>query len=606
MSNTDFLDKNTFDQISKQIILNKTNNKKYYLSKFHLPTIFGISDDSYWFYDNPPFLKMNGIVEILYNKKHFQEKNYAAVEFMENGKVIDSIQKLNSTTKSKIIFGVASIMAKLHKKNIIHLNLIDNIYLDDKMEPRIQISGESIVSQSGETLFNEHGANYWFCSANQYTPEMDTLGEFSVSFKNDVFIYGIFLYQLLSKEKYCYEIQCKDRYCTRYMKFIRNGRRAELGEEIPRRYRELIENCWNQDPDERMTFEEITAKLLNDDFCAIDEDVDLDDLHDYQQRIMNDTEEEFDHSNNYFIDEDEEKKFHTNIGQIGDGSTSVTYKIVDTRSNIPMCKKVIKYRNGQTTIKDAQNALKEFNVLYSIDHPCICRSLYLNIAEPIDIVVNGKKQTVTTIALFLEFEEYTLNEVLTWNINNTFRTRIVVDIAHAMKYLHEKGMMHRDLKIENIMLNSLFETKLVDFGYVKISESVLNEYSFVGDSLTKGIGTFAYMSPEMVNEEDYDNKTDVYSFGVILYRLFYGSLPKQSMKDKTNGVKIAIKNPTPPVSDFCADLIKKCLEPSPSKRPSFSKILQLMREKSFMLATDVDPSLIKKHDDELEKIESNK
>ncbi|KAK8849859.1 hypothetical protein M9Y10_018445 [Tritrichomonas musculus] len=117
--------------------------------------------------------------------------------------------------------------------------------------------------------------------------------------------------------------------------------------------------------------------------------------------------------------------------------------------------------------------------------------------------------------------------------------------------------------------------------------------------------TFGQIS-EKIEGEDYRNKTDVYSFGVILYRIFYGSLPKQSLKDKTNGVKIAINNPTPPVSDFCADLIKKCLESSPSKRPSFSKILQLVREKSFMLATDVDPSLIKKRDEELEKFESNK
>lgn len=54
-----------------------------------------------------------------------------------------------------------------------------------------------------------------------------------------------------------------------------------------------------------------------------------------------------------------------------------------------------------------------------------------------------------------------------------------------MKFLHDKGMMHRDLKIENIMLNALLETKIVDFGYVKLSECVLNDYSYVDDSLNK-------------------------------------------------------------------------------------------------------------------------
>ena len=77
-------------------------------------------------------------------------------------------------------------------------------------------------------------------------------------------------------------------------------------------------------------------------------------------------------------------------------------------------------------------------------------------------------------------------------------------------------MIHRDLKIENIMLNAVFQTKLVDFSLIRINECVLDEYSLVDDSMTKGVGTLSYMSPEMLNEEDYDNKTDVYSFGVVL------------------------------------------------------------------------------------------
>lgn len=78
------------------------------------------------------------------------------------------------------------------------------------------------------------------------------------------------------------------------------------------------------------------------------------------------------------------------------------------------------------------------------------------------------------------------------------------------------------------MLNSVFDTKIVDFGLVRINENIFSQYSFVEDSLTRRIGTFAYMSPEMINEEEYDNKTDVYSFGVVLYFMFVGSLPKQN------------------------------------------------------------------------------
>ena len=55
-------------------------------------------------------------------------------------------------------------------------------------------------------------------------------------------------------------------------------------------------------------------------------------------------------------------------------------------------------------------------------------------------------------------------------INNTMKTKIVIEIVHAMNYIHKKGLIHRDLKIENIMLNSVFEAKIVDFGLAKIDE----------------------------------------------------------------------------------------------------------------------------------------
>ena len=56
--------------------------------------------------------------------------------------------------------------------------------------------------------------------------------------------------------------------------------------------------------------------------------------------------------------------------------------------------------------------------------------------------------------------------------------------------------------------------------------------------MTKGIGTLSFMSPEMLNKEDYDFKTDIYSFGVVLY--FIGNLPKYSLKDKMSGKPIQL------------------------------------------------------------------
>lgn len=74
-----------------------------------------------------------------------------------------------------------------------------------------------------------------------------------------------------------------------------------------------------------------------------------------------------------------------------------------------------------------------------------------------------------------------------------------------MSHLHRRGIMHFNLKLKKIMMNSVFDSKIIDFGLVHVSE-----ISVTGTSLIKGVGTLAYMSPEMVNEEEYDNKTDFY------------------------------------------------------------------------------------------------
>lgn len=92
-------------------------------------------------------------------------------------------------------------------------------------------------------------------------------------------------------------------------------------------------------------------------------------------------------------------------------------------------------------------------------------------------------------------------------LTNTMKTEIALEVAFGMSHLHKLGMIHRDLRIDNIMLNSGFEAKIIGLIHHGIAEM-----------LTRDIGTLTYMSLEMQNEDTYDNKTDVYSNGVIILR----------------------------------------------------------------------------------------
>lgn len=141
-------------------------------------------------------------------------------------------------------------------------------------------------------------------------------------------------------------------------------------------------------------------------------------------------------------------KEYINIGKIGEGVTSNTIKIIDKRTKQPICKKIIKYKNGEATIQDAQRALNEFNVMRSITHPCICKAYYINTAEPIDEEeINNdndddddddEEKEITTISIFLEYLDYNLKDLIKSKIlNNTTKAKIVVEIVHGMKHLHK-------------------------------------------------------------------------------------------------------------------------------------------------------------------------
>lgn len=206
---------------------------------------------------------------------------------------------------------------------------------------------------------------------------------------------------------------------------------------------------------------------------------------------------------------------------------------------------------------------------------------------------------LTTFALFLGLEDYSLSECLP-KMNNTLKTKIVVEIAHGMNFIHKLGLIHRDLKIDNIRLNCIYEAKIIDFGLVRIHEILFEKYSFVQDSMTRGVGTFSYMSPEMLNQDEYDYKTDVYSFGVVLYFMFIGDLPKQSLKEKMASIKIKLPKPSDSISKLCIDLISKCLSYKPSDRPSFDEILKMIRDNSYNLASFVNSKIVAKRDNELQ------
>ena len=105
------------------------------------------------------------------------------------------------------------------------------------------------------------------------------------------------------------------------------------------------------------------------------------------------------------------------------------------------------------------------------------------------------------------------------SLSNDNVINYAIQIAEGLEAAHKKGIVHRDIKSQNIMITNDGKVKIMDFGLAKIRGS--SQLTKMGTT----IGTIAYMSPEQTKGEEVDQQTDIWSFGVVLYEMLTGTLP---------------------------------------------------------------------------------
>jgi tRNA A-37 threonylcarbamoyl transferase component Bud32 len=246
---------------------------------------------------------------------------------------------------------------------------------------------------------------------------------------------------------------------------------------------------------------------------------------------------------------------HYLVGEkIGEGGMGIVYKGTDTRLKRTIALKFLT-KALPADAEERKRFLREARAASSVNHPNVC-------------VIHAIEEVEGEEFIVMEFVEgQTLRKWANLKRRNNRATlvpvretlELVLQIARGLEAAHKQGIVHRDVKPENVMVTPDGRAKIMDFGLAKLA----GESKLTRSGAT--IGTVAYMSPEQVQGQEIDAQTDIYSYGVLLYELLAGTTPFQA--DHVMGMMYAIvsteprqiREARPGIEPELARIVMKCM-----------------------------------------------
>lgn len=267
------------------------------------------------------------------------------------------------------------------------------------------------------------------------------------------------------------------------------------------------------------------------------------------------------------------------VAQIGAGGMAVVYK-----AEQPALNRLVAIKELRTELAQDPAIIKRFEreamAMAALGHQ--------NIVHVYDFISRGKSMYIA-----MEHVEgidlYTLLH-RTDRLPSDIAAIIALQAARALEYAHYRGVVHRDFKPSNLMITKEGDVKLMDFGIAR--DESQEDLTLPGQAL----GTPAYMSPEQIMGEKIDYRSDIFSFGIVLYQMLTGQKP--FVEDETIGVMHMIINKPyerprkiyPDIPWRLQRIVKRCLMKRPEDRYASTEALRAELEAYVSKRVRINPS----------------
>ena len=265
------------------------------------------------------------------------------------------------------------------------------------------------------------------------------------------------------------------------------------------------------------------------------------------------------------------------IRELGQGGMGAVYEVEHVKLGVHYALKTFTLQDGHAELF-RQRFLAEGKVLARLSHPNIARVFDLNYDDAV-----GVAYFVMDLVHYKDGESYTLADIEVGGADEDHLIRWFTQMASALDYIHNEGIIHRDIKLNNILLNDKGGVTLSDFGISRfVGDRIRKEVDVTRTIVSMGtrqvtgnfiMGTEGYMGPEIQRGEAATAASDTYALGITFFRLLTGIWYEPG----TDALKLL-----EPFDSAWMEILPRMLEADPKKRPTNLTVLADKLKSSVM------------------------